>query len=434
MYSKMWAASGVAYPELLDRLIALARERHTEKQQIRTSVAVRIAAASLLLTSLMAAPAGAAGLTSPEPLVKAYDLILEARFDEAERQLKSACPPAPQPACDVIGAVNDYWRLLLNPEDTSRDAALLARINAAIGSAEAWVAREPKRAEAWFYLGGAYGTRVLLRGHRGQYLAAARDGKRIHDSLQLAISLDPSLGDAYFGLGLYHYYAAIAPRAARILSMLMFLPGGDRAGGLKEMEQTRSKGMLLRGEADYQLHLIYLWYERQHDDGAAPHRRTAHALSDQPGLLPSARRRAGQLHSQPSGRAADVSIDARRRARGPHRGAAAVGGVRASRDGAGDGRALRQRRSGRAVERGHRAQAGGAVWRACARATINSASFTIARDVEPMRSRRISARAPRTRATIDCACARRFAQGSRARRRRARAASLNFFCFQSFFC
>ena len=223
---------------------------------------MRTAAAALLLVSL-AAPARAAGLTSPEPLVRAYDFILDAQFDDAERQLKSACPPAPQPACDVLGAVNDYWRLLMNPEDTRRDAALLLRINAAIGSTEKWVAREPKRAEAWFYLGGAYGTRVLLRGERGQYLAAARDGKRIHDALRLAISLDPSLGDAYFGLGLYHYYAAIAPRAARILSMLMFLPGGDRAGGLKEMEQTRSKGILLRGEADYQLHLIYLWYERQ---------------------------------------------------------------------------------------------------------------------------------------------------------------------------
>jgi tetratricopeptide (TPR) repeat protein len=223
---------------------------------------VRNAAVSLLLLSL-ASPAGAAGLTSPEPLVKAYDLILDARFDEAERQLKSACPPAPRPACDVLGAVNDYWRLLMDPEDTSRDTALIERINAAIASTEAWVAREPKRAEAWFYLGGAYGTRVLLRGQRGQYLSAARDGKRIHDSLQLAISLEPSLGDAYFGLGLYHYYAAIAPRAARIISMLMFLPGGDRAGGLKEMEQTRSKGMLLGGEADYQLHLIYLWYEKQ---------------------------------------------------------------------------------------------------------------------------------------------------------------------------
>ena len=219
--------------------------------------------AALILLVALPPSAGAAGLTSPEPLVKAYELILEARFDDAQQQLKSSCPPAPQPACEVIAAVNDYWRLLLDPENTGRDAALLGRINAAIASTEAWVAREPKRAEAWFYLGGAYGTRVLLRGHRGQYLAAARDGKRIHDSLRLATSLDPSLGDAYFGLGLYHYYAAIAPRAARILSMLMFLPGGDRAGGLKEMEQTRSKGLLLRGEADYQLHLIYLWYERQ---------------------------------------------------------------------------------------------------------------------------------------------------------------------------
>ncbi len=38
MYSKMWAASGLSYPALLNRLIALANERHTEKQESRTSV------------------------------------------------------------------------------------------------------------------------------------------------------------------------------------------------------------------------------------------------------------------------------------------------------------------------------------------------------------------------------------------------------------
>ena len=38
MYSKMWAASGLSYPALLDRLIALASERHAEKQESRTSV------------------------------------------------------------------------------------------------------------------------------------------------------------------------------------------------------------------------------------------------------------------------------------------------------------------------------------------------------------------------------------------------------------
>lgn len=38
MYSKMWDASGLPYPRLLDRLIALAIERHAEKQQLRTSM------------------------------------------------------------------------------------------------------------------------------------------------------------------------------------------------------------------------------------------------------------------------------------------------------------------------------------------------------------------------------------------------------------
>jgi D-alanine-D-alanine ligase len=38
MYSKMWAASGLSYPALLDRLISLALERHKDKQELRTSL------------------------------------------------------------------------------------------------------------------------------------------------------------------------------------------------------------------------------------------------------------------------------------------------------------------------------------------------------------------------------------------------------------
>ena len=38
MYSKMWNASGLTYAQLLDRLIALAIERHAEKQLLRTSM------------------------------------------------------------------------------------------------------------------------------------------------------------------------------------------------------------------------------------------------------------------------------------------------------------------------------------------------------------------------------------------------------------
>jgi D-alanine-D-alanine ligase len=38
MYPKLWEASGLPYPDLIDRLVTLALERHAEKQQLRTSV------------------------------------------------------------------------------------------------------------------------------------------------------------------------------------------------------------------------------------------------------------------------------------------------------------------------------------------------------------------------------------------------------------
>jgi len=37
MYPKLWAASGVDYPELIDRLVQLALERHAEKTRNRYS-------------------------------------------------------------------------------------------------------------------------------------------------------------------------------------------------------------------------------------------------------------------------------------------------------------------------------------------------------------------------------------------------------------
>jgi hypothetical protein len=69
--------------------------------------------------------------------------------------------------------------------------------------------------------------------------------------------------DAYFGIGLYHYYAAIAPAAAKILRWLLFFPGGNREQGLQEIERARERGEILKGEVDYQLSVIYLWYEHK---------------------------------------------------------------------------------------------------------------------------------------------------------------------------
>ena len=219
----------------------------------------------IALVLCLAVPVDARELTGVSGLVRVYDAILDARFDAAEMELRKACGPAPQEACDVLAATLTWWRILVDPESRALDAKFLAETEHAIKSTEAWTAREPDSAEAHFYAGGAYAARVQFRVLRDEKLAAARDGKRIKQALERAIALDPDLDDAYFGIGLYQYYADVAPAAARMLRFLLMLPGGNKTEGLARMRRARAEGQLLRGEADYQLQIIYLWYEKRTD-------------------------------------------------------------------------------------------------------------------------------------------------------------------------
>lgn len=218
-------------------------------------------------------------LTGSARLARAYDAIFDARFDDVPRLLEEACGPrttssshrsrkadaerAPEEACQLLDVVSLWWQMQLDAQSLSSDARFSTRVDAAIEALEAWTQEQPDKAEAWFYLGGAYGARAQWQALRGERVAAAREGKRIKQSLERALELDPALHDAWFGIGLYHYYADVAPTAAKMLRWLLALPGGDKEAGMREMLRAQRSGELLKDEADYQLHLIYLWYENQ---------------------------------------------------------------------------------------------------------------------------------------------------------------------------
>lgn len=221
----------------------------------------------LALASLNARPGQ--GITEAAHVARAYDLILDANFKELEKVLPATCPPAPLVACRGLEALSLWWQIQLDPDNRSMDAAFLTATNRAIAEAEKWTAAEPERAEAWFYLGAGYGVRAQFRVYRVERIAAARDGKRIKESLEKALAIDPSMHDAEFGIGMYRYYAGVAPAIFKVLRFLLLLPGGDRAGGLERLERASRLGLLVRGEAQFQIHVLYLWYEHKSKEALA---------------------------------------------------------------------------------------------------------------------------------------------------------------------
>jgi len=214
------------------------------------------------------------GITAAPTVATAYDLILDADFDRLKAELPAICGPrsphgseatgpAPRVACLGLEALNLWWQIQLDPDSRALDPEFLGKTNAAIAEAERMTRAEPDRAEGWFYLGAAYGVRAQWRVYRQERLAAARDGVRIKESLERALALDPAMHDAEFGIGMYRYYADVAPAVLRFLRWLLLLPGGNRVEGLQQLERAAAQGLLVRGEAQFQIHVLYLWYENK---------------------------------------------------------------------------------------------------------------------------------------------------------------------------
>jgi tetratricopeptide (TPR) repeat protein len=225
--------------------------------------------ACCLLPVALAAQGPIRGITAAPEVARAYDLVLDADFDGVATALQATCPPAPTVACMGLEALSLWWQIHIDPENRALDAMFLTTVNRAIAEAERLTRAEPQRAEAWFYRGAAYGVRAQFRVYRTDRMAAARDGKRIKQSLERALTLDPSMHDAEFGIGMYRYYADVAPAMFRFLRWLLLVPGGDREDGLRQLERASTLGLLVGGEAQYQIHVLYLWYEKKWTEALA---------------------------------------------------------------------------------------------------------------------------------------------------------------------
>ena len=179
------------------------------------------------------------------------DLLYDMKFAEASRLFDQIDQRFPQhPIGPFLQALNTWWKILLDFSDTSHDATFNAAMEEVIDRSDRILKRDKQDFDAMFFKGAALGFRGRLRSNRREWFGAATDGKRAMDYVLGVAKKDPSNHDYIFGKGLYDYYAAVIPeRYPFAKAITTFLPKGDRARGLAELERTASQGYYIQTEA-----------------------------------------------------------------------------------------------------------------------------------------------------------------------------------------
>jgi len=120
--------------------------------------------------------------------------------------------------------------------------------------------------EMRLYAGMADGLAARLYGLRGETRAGARAGVHARENFLKALSLDPTLTDAYMGLGLYNYYVDTLSGLARVLRFFMGIPGGSKEEGIRQLRKAINAGELSPALARFYLALDLHNYDQKYNE------------------------------------------------------------------------------------------------------------------------------------------------------------------------
>src|SRR3989338_4695910 len=178
---------------------------------------------------------------------------------------------------DLRGAY-DHFRALAerDPDNLAAAYGALSAVYVRDQAEEALEAEFDERADALLRRAGARFQR------QKDFFGAVRDATKSKHYSEAYVQLDPGRADAYLGLGLYNYYADIAPAFLKLLRVLLFIPGGDRTLGLEQLERAAREGELWAPQAKLELIQIYGWLEGRVDEAVGLAEALAQAYPENP--------------------------------------------------------------------------------------------------------------------------------------------------------
>ena len=245
---------------------------------------VRWLAALLLYVTMISPcvalpPPGPAGFTLPPNTARILEHIYSGRPDLAipeARQLQEEQPN--HPLGYLLEAESLWWgiwctsaefkygmTLARHRKKRAADEPYLNLATQAYVLAEAQL-KQHETGEMHMYAAMADSLQARLYGLRWENRATARAGVRAREHYERALALDPSLADAYLGLGLYNYYVDTLSTMARILRYVMGIPGGSKEEGIRQLHLAMHYGELTPALARFYLAINLHNYDQRYEE------------------------------------------------------------------------------------------------------------------------------------------------------------------------
>ncbi len=196
-------------------------------------------------------------------LISGIDQIYNLKFSQAEETFSIVENEYPNhPAGKFFKAMITWWKILVDLDNESYDDKFFDQLDEVIKMCDRMIDKNPKNVDALFYKGGALGFRGRLRAIRESWFKAALDGKDALPLVFKAYELNPNNIDLQLGFGIYNYYAEVIPEKYPVVKPFMvFFPKGDKAKGLRQLENVAFNGRYAKIESRYFLMTIYFQYE-----------------------------------------------------------------------------------------------------------------------------------------------------------------------------
>lgn len=236
----------------------------------------------LLTVFLLSVPTLPLFAQSPEAIyVDGVNHLYNLDFAEAETAFRSLTKSHPENPdyWNVLGST--YWlKILYNQQKLNMESfgskdrfgtgdssdkgfeaerkQLTDVIGKALAASEAILKKDSKNVRALYAKGvsnamlAAYEATILR-----ERVSAARKAKAARDAHLEVLKLDPNFHDARAAVGIYNYAVGSLPWLVRAGLSVVGLGGGDKPGGIREMETAAAKGSRAATDAKMLLIIVY---------------------------------------------------------------------------------------------------------------------------------------------------------------------------------